>query len=320
MSEVIKIDKKSLTGIFNKALCQKGQSKLLDSIPLRMGKDSITFAKIETQSVAAFGKFNASGFNTYEIKKPMDIIIDLFHVSNLKYVRSDPVSIQLKDGKLHYSAEKDNLGISIQSQEEFNERFWGKNLKMKGVEKNKFPVMSISLKADKFDSDDEKHSPLLAYLIIDIKEFKNIPDCDSVILRGDEDGVYLESIEFGGGVADHQRTLMPKFYVQEEDSFQIRIDKSFWELVISQFTGIINVTVAKRYMMAMETKKGIFFGYMIGVMGEEAVAMDESFIEEIEELDDLVDLEEELEATIKEVAVDKENEDFEVIDSDEEEE
>lgn len=315
MSEIIKIDKKSLMGVFNKALCQKGQSKLLDSIPLRMEKTGITFAKIEVKSMAAFGRFSAKQFKTYDIKKEVDIIIDLFHISNLKYVRSDPVSIELRDGKLYYSAEKDSLGIEIQSQEEFNERFWGKNLKMKAIEKNKFPVMSISLKADQYEPDEEKHSPLLAYLIIDIKEFKDIPDCDSVILRGDSDGVYLESIEFGGGVADYERTLMPKFYVQEEDSFKVRIDRSFWELVVSQFTGIVNVTVAKRYMMAMESKKGAFYGYMVGTMSEESASMDEEFVEEIEELGDLEDLSEDLESTIQDVIENKESEDdIEILD------
>lgn len=315
----VKIDKKSLKNVFSKALCQKGKQKLLESIPLRMEKSGIIFAKIEGDSVAAFGKFGASKFKTYELKRTTDIVVDLMHVSSMNYVKSDPVEIQKKDGKLHFSTNKTKLAVAIQSQEEFNERFWEKNLKMKSIEKNKFPCMSKSLHAEDFDKESDEYSPLLSYLIIETKELSNIPDCDSIILRGDEDGVYLETIDFGGGVADYESTLTPKYYEYENDSFSVRIDKSYWDLVLGQFSALVNITVAMKYVMFMESKKGEFYGYMIGTIGEKAETMGKNFIEEIEELDDLEDVETDLESTIDEVTETEDDEDIEILDTEEDE-
>jgi len=314
-----KIDKKSLVNVLQKALCQKGSSKLLESIPLRLTPKGISFMKIEGDSVAAFGRFDAEVFKTFECKKPVDIVVDKNHVANLKYVRSDPIRIERKEGKIWFISGKDKLAISITSEEEYDSKFQ-ENLKLVKVNKNTFPILGISQKADQFDEDDPKHSPVLAHLIVDAKDITGIPDCDSIVIKGDDDGVYIESIEFGGGLADYERTLAPKHYEQAQDTFKVRIDKHFYDLATTQFSSVINLTVAKKYLMFLETKKGMMFGYMIGVMGQEAEAMSDEFVEEIEELDDLEDVDSDIDSVIETVAdEEKDDEEIEIIDTDDDE-
>jgi len=285
MVTLAKIDKKSLQMVLAKALCQKGSSKLLESIPLRISSKGINFMKIEGDSVAA--------------------------------VRSDPISIVREEGKLKFIAGKDKLGIAITSEEEYDKKFQD-NLKLIKIDKNTFPILGISQKADQFEEDDPKHSPVLSHIIIAVKEITGIPDCDSIIIKGDEDGVAIESIEFASGLADYERTLAPKHYdLVSKDDFQVRIDKHFYDLATSQFGSIVNLTIAKKYLMFLENKKGMMFGYMIGVMGQEAEQMSDEFVEEIEELDDLEDVDSDVDSVIESVADEEEDdEDLEIVDTD----
>jgi len=330
MVVLAKIDKKSLQMVLAKALCQKSSSMLLESIPLRITTKGINFMKIEGDSVAAFGRFDASVFKTFECKKSVCVVVDQNHVSNLKFIRSDTVTIERKENKLWFTAGKDKLGISITSEEEYDQKFQD-NLKLIKINKNTFPVLGISQKADQFEEDDPKHSPVLSHIIIAIKEITGIPDCDSIVIKGDEDSIAIESIEFASGLADYERTLAPKHYdLVSKDGFQVRIDKHFYDLATTQFGSTVNLTVAKKYLMFLESKKGMMFGYMIGVMGTEAEAMSDEFVEEIEELDDLEDVDSDVDSVIESVAddesddknieeTDEDDDDIEIVDTDEDE-
>ncbi len=281
----VKIDRESLLNVMHKALCISKEMSLLDSIALRMEKSSITFAKIEADSVASFGKMNASGFKTYEVENPpFNIVIKDINrfIAIIDNLQGETITIEKMEDKLELSPvllatkKKKTIPIYIyrKDENEFNERFWKKNLKMKKIEEHKFPCMSISLKADQFDEDDEKHSPLLAHLLIDVKKLKEICKSDLITLKGNDKDITIETVQYGGANTYYKENITPMIYKPIVDNFQVRIAKSYLDLVVCQFTGMVNITVAKKYVMFMESKKTGFFGYLIGTN-------DDSFIYQV---------------------------------------
>lgn len=292
--KIATIDKKGLLELMHKALCireskknrraKKNPKSMFDSIPLRMEKSGITFAKIETQSMAAFGRFSHRSFKSYDCTNPKDIVIDLRHIKNIQsLLRAGTVSIAEKAGQIHFSVNKDRVTSPKCYGENFNStRFWENNLVVRTIEKDNgntvdFAYMYISLKADQFDPSEERHSPLLAFISLKADELKDIPDCESIFITGDRDSVTIgvsleEDTQFN-------RILTPTLYRPIFENFKVKVIKFFWELVVSQFTDKhypISLTISKRYIMFLQTHTeqdalrhtANFLGYMIGTVDD----------------------------------------------------
>lgn len=291
--KIATIDKKGLLELMHKALCIKKSKKghkskknpksMLFSIPLRMEKSGITFAKIETQSIAAFGRFSHRSFKSYNCTNQNDVVIDLEQVKNIQsLLRAGTVSIAEKAGQIHFSVNNDRVTLPKYYGEIFNTRFWENNLVVRTIEKDNgntvdFAYMYISLKADQFDENEDKHIPLLAFISLKADELKDIPDCEYIFIAGDRDGVTL-----GVSLEDDTqftRILTPTFYQPNLDNFKVKVIKFFWELVVSQFTdkhSPISLTISKGYIMFLQTyteqdalrHTANFLGYMIGTVDD----------------------------------------------------
>lgn len=294
------VDKKSLEKVFAKALCQAGKTKLLKSIALRFNKSGVVFMKIEGQARAAFGKFGTSAFKTFKVSKPIEFSVNATHVANLQYLRDSEIKLTSKDNVVTLKAKRDQLDVKSTDEETLDEEF-KKFLKMKESEGNKFASLGISDKADQYEESDEKHSPIFAYLIIDTSEITDIPDCDSVVIEGTEDSIKIKSIDFDGGTGNFNRDLEAKFYEPFVDDFSIRIDRTFFALVLKQFPKLVNLTLAKRYTMFLDQNKDGFYGYMVGITGQKQEIISEDFSSEIGELDDLDEIEDDLDSTLDEL-------------------
>jgi len=282
--KMVKIDRDGLLNIIHKALCINKKEKLLDSIVLRMEESGISFMKIEGDSVAAFGRFDAEMFKTYEIvNPPFDIEINL-RTEFIEKIKDDlqgeVITIeQTQSDRLKLSTilstpkRKRTRTVSYYSIGKFDKKFQD-NLKLIKIDKNTFPILGISQKADQFEEDDPKHSPILAHIIINIEELQNNFYGDFVILRGNDKDITVETIQYGRANTYSKGKLTTKLYKLLVDNFRLKVDKPFWDLIVSQFSGTVNITIAKKYLMFLENKKGVMFGYMVGVMGD-------SFISEV---------------------------------------
>ena len=92
-----------------------------------------------------------------------------------------------------------------------------------------------------------------------------------------------------------------KFYEPFVDDFSIRIDRTFFALVLKQFPKLVNLTLAKRYTMFLDQNKDGFYGYMVGITGQKQEIISEDFSSEIGELDDLDEIEDDLDSTLDEL-------------------
>jgi len=296
----INVDKKSLEKVFAKALCQAGKTKLLKSIALSFTKAGVVFMKMEGQSRAAFGQFKTSAFKTFKVTKPVEFSVNATHVSNLQFLRDSEIKLTSKDNVVTLKAKRDKLDVKSTDAETLDTEF-KKFLKMKDSEGNKFASMAISDKVDEYEESDERHSPIHAYLIIDSSEITDIPDCDSVVIEGTEDSIKIKSVDFDGGTGNFDRDLEAKFYEPFDGDFSVRIDRSFFVLILKQFPKLVNLTLAKRYTMFLDQNKDGFYGYMVGITGQKQEIITEDFSSEIGELEDLDEIEDDLSTTLDEL-------------------
>ena len=151
--------------------------------------------------------------------------------------------------------------------------------------------MEISLESENYNEDDEEFSPVFAYLIIKKSEFEDIPDCDSILLTGDNDSIFLHSIEFGGSQGKYERTLTFKSYECLSPDFKIRLDKvALIDIAVPELSDVLFMSITKNYSMVYDPSKGKSFVYMLSHVEEKAESLTEGMIEEVEGLSDLVEV------------------------------
>jgi hypothetical protein len=285
------VQKKEFIDFLNKALPKKSKDKkFFDFTILRISKKGIKFCKVDAETYGAFGNFSLANVGNPKIKKIGDVIITEKILENMKYIRDKSIIIESTSEAVLVEAvnKKDKFTIPIDSVEEYDEDY-EKNIVFQKKEEGIFPVLEMSLESDKYDEEDEEYSPVLAYLILKKEELQDIPDCDSLVITGDNDSIYLESIEFGGSLGKYERTLSIKSYECLSPDFKIRIDKSaLIDISIPGFSDVIHISITQKYSMIYDPSKGKSFVYMISHVEEKGEALTEGMVEEIEGLSDLV--------------------------------
>lgn len=139
-----------------------------------------------------------------------------------------------------------------------------KNIKIKEFGGNKFASLSISDKADQYDEDDEKHSPIFAYLVLNSEELRNIPFCEVFRLRGNLYGISLETLK-SDGRTDWERRLEPIFYQLLTEGFVVEMGDL--DFIVNRIAGqfdVVALTISHKYIIFSEHNKEPLFSYIIG--------------------------------------------------------
>lgn len=287
------IPKKEFLDFLKKALPRKSKDKkFFDATILRISKKGIKFCKVDAETYGAFGKFTLANVGSPKIKKVGDIIITENIYEKMKYLRDKNIVVESTKEAVRMVTvnKKDKFTIPVDSTEEYDVDY-EKNIIFQEKEEGKFPVLEMSLESDQYDEDDEEYSPVFAYLIIKKSELQDLPDCDSILITGDNDSIFLESIEFGGAKGKYERTLSFKSYECLFSDFKVRIDKSaLIDIGVPELPDVLHMSITKNYSMIYDPSKGKEFVYMLSHVEEKAESLTEGMVEEIEELSDLVDV------------------------------
>lgn len=287
----MQIDKKKLKAVIGTALGQVNKTnKLLNSIVLRIDKKKVIYGKLELETIGSFGTFPLSSLGA-KITKTGDLFISSAFYDSLQYLRDKEIIVESNNESVlaKCATKNEKFLLPMDIEDEFNELFFTK-LKFITKDEKVYAFLEKSLESDKYNEDDDEYAPVLSTFTCDTEELASIPDCDSLKFSGNKDGVFIESIEFGGTLGKYDRTLKLKtFEVKEE--FDVRMDKKNFDIALARLGKSVNIGITTKYMSFIRDDKDKPHGYILGIIEEGAESMSESLVETIDGLDSVIEIE-----------------------------